>query len=101
MKPNQTPEGRLLGELAKGEAKMNYLSPAHSRGGAQVDTQGSEGHGCPSWQRAASAYATFSISDANSRLLRKTTTFRPICSLYLNGYTFRRFKHNSQYKIFF
>lgn len=37
MKPNQTPQSRLLGELAKGEAKMNYLSPAHSRGGPQVD----------------------------------------------------------------
>ena len=71
MKPNQTPESRLLGELAKGEAKMNYLSPAHSRGGPHVDTKGSEGHSCPSWQRAALAYATFNISDANSRLLKE------------------------------
>ena len=71
MKPNQTPEGRLLGESAKGEAKMNYLSPAHSRGGPQVDTKGSEGHSCPSWQRAAFTYATFNISDANSQLLKE------------------------------
>lgn len=71
MKPNQTPEGRLLGESAKGEVKMNYGSPTHNGGGPQVGTKSSEGHSCPSWQRAALANAIFNIYDANSGLLKE------------------------------
>lgn len=41
MKRSQTPEGTSLGESAKGEAKMNYWSPTHSRGGPQVGTESS------------------------------------------------------------